>query len=44
MQPSEHPNSGTRKKVGIDIDGTLALFNDTFIAEYNALHKTQHTL
>lgn len=39
----KHPKS-IRKRVGIDMDGTLALFHDTFLAEYNAIHKTHYTL
>ncbi len=33
-----------RKRVGIDVDGVLALLYDVLIAEYNALHKTSYTI
>lgn len=37
-------SSAMRKRVGIDIDGTLALFHDTFLAEYNAIHKSNYVV
>lgn len=33
-----------RKKVGLDIDGTLALFHNTYIAEYNRRFGKNYTL
>jgi 5'(3')-deoxyribonucleotidase len=43
MEQSQNPTI-VRKKVGVDIDGTLALFHDAFILEYNAIHGTHYTL
>ena len=37
-------SGSTGRKRCLDIDGTLALFHEAFIAEYNAIHKTRYTV
>jgi len=33
-----------RKKIGLDIDGTLALFHETLVVEYNRRSNTNHSI
>jgi 5'(3')-deoxyribonucleotidase len=35
--------SSDRKRVGLDVDGTLAMFHEAFVAEYNAANGTHFT-
>ncbi|MDE1865639.1 MAG: hypothetical protein KGH94_03330 [Candidatus Micrarchaeota archaeon] len=43
MQP-ELLRSGDRKRIGMDIDGTLALFHETFIKEYNLRYNSAYAV
>jgi 5'(3')-deoxyribonucleotidase len=44
MESAELGKPNGRRKVGIDLDGTLALFHEAFISEYNNLNKTKYVV